>query len=164
MPAKYSKSFYFLSLQILCCEKVHILKAWAILNSDLQEYNRHCCCCLVVSIVSDSVQPYGLQPTRLLCPWDSPGRNTGVGCRALLQGIFPTQGSNLGLLHCRQSLYRRAIMEAHNRHWELHSCIKFKLNGATTTWPSDTREAMKHACTPAILNHHRLCRSERVEL
>ena len=34
-----------------------------------------------------------------------PGKNTGVGCHALLQGIFPTQGSNLGLLHCRQILY-----------------------------------------------------------
>ena len=36
---------------------------------------------------------------------DSPGKNTGVGCHALLQGIFPTLGSNPGLLHCRQSLY-----------------------------------------------------------
>ena len=35
---------------------------------------------------------------RLLCPWDSPGKNTGVGCHALLQGIFLTQGSNLHLL------------------------------------------------------------------
>ena len=35
-----------------------------------------------------------------LCPWDSPGKNTGVDCHGLLQGIFPTQGSNLGLLHC----------------------------------------------------------------
>ena len=46
--------------------------------------------------------PYGLQPARLLCPWDSPGKNTGVGCHFLLQGIFPTQGSNqclLRLLH-----------------------------------------------------------------
>jgi len=34
----------------------------------------------------------------VLCPWDSPGKNTGVGCHFLLQGIFPTQGSNLGLL------------------------------------------------------------------
>ena len=40
----------------------------------------------------------GLWPARLLCPWDSPGKNTGVGCHALLQGIFPTQGSNPGLL------------------------------------------------------------------
>jgi len=40
--------------------------------------------------------------SRFLCPWDSPGSNTGVGCHSLLQGIFPTQGLNLGLLHCRQ--------------------------------------------------------------
>ena len=42
--------------------------------------------------------------TRLLCPWDFPGKNTGVGCHFLLQGIFPTQGSNPGLLHCRRIL------------------------------------------------------------
>ena len=42
--------------------------------------------------------PQGLQPARLLCPWDSPGKDAGEGCRALLQGIFPTQGSNLCLL------------------------------------------------------------------
>ena len=41
---------------------------------------------------------------RLLCPWDSPGKNTGVGCHALFQGIFPTQGSNPDLPHCRQIL------------------------------------------------------------
>ena len=41
-------------------------------------------------------------PTRCLCPWDSPGKNTGVGCRFLLQGIFPAQGLNPGLLQCRQ--------------------------------------------------------------
>ena len=44
-------------------------------------------------------------PTRLLCPWSSPGKNTGVGCHFLLQGFFPTQGLNLGLLPCRQTLY-----------------------------------------------------------
>ena len=48
--------------------------------------------------MSDSLQPYGPQPTRLLCPRDSLGKNTGVGYHALLQGIFPTQGSNLCLL------------------------------------------------------------------
>ena len=46
-----------------------------------------------------------LQPTRLLYPWKFSGKTTGVGCHFLLQGIFPTQGSNLGLLHCRQFLY-----------------------------------------------------------
>ena len=40
---------------------------------------------------------------RLLCPWDISGKNTGVGCHFLLQGIFPTQGLNLGLLYCRWS-------------------------------------------------------------
>ena len=45
------------------------------------------------------------QPARLHCPRDSPGKNTGVGCHFLLQGIFLTQGSNLYLLHCRQILY-----------------------------------------------------------
>ena len=55
------------------------------------------------SFVSDTLQPYGLQPTRLLCPWDSPGKNTEMGSHSLLQGIFMTQGSNLGLLHCRHS-------------------------------------------------------------
>ena len=54
--------------------------------------------------MSDSLRPHGLQPTRLLCPWNPPGQNTGVGSRSLLQGIFPTQGLNPGLLHCRQIL------------------------------------------------------------
>ena len=40
----------------------------------------------------------------LLCPWGSPGKNTGVGCHFLLQGIFLTRGSSPGLLHCRQIL------------------------------------------------------------
>ena len=50
------------------------------------------------SVMSDSLWPHGLLPTRLLCPWDSPGKNTGVGCHSLLQRIFPTQGLNPGLL------------------------------------------------------------------
>ena len=54
----------------------------------------------------DSLWPHGLQPTRLLCSWDFPGKGTGVGCHFLLQGIFPTQGLNPGLLNCRQILYQ----------------------------------------------------------
>ena len=46
---------------------------------------RHCCCCWVASVVSDSVRPHRRQPTRLRRPWDSPGKNTGVGCHFLLQ-------------------------------------------------------------------------------
>ena len=58
--------------------------------------------CSSLSVVSDSLRPHGQKPTRLLCPWQFPGKNTGVGCHLLLQGIFPTQGLNphlLRLLH-----------------------------------------------------------------
>jgi len=48
--------------------------------------------------MSDSFQSHGLEPTRLLCPQDFPGKSTGVGFHALFQGIFLTQGSNLTLL------------------------------------------------------------------
>ena len=44
-----------------------------------------CCCCQVASVVSDSVRPHRWQPTRLPRPWDSPGKNTGVGCHFILQ-------------------------------------------------------------------------------
>ena len=50
--------------------------------------------------------PMDFKLSKLLCPWDSPGKNTGVGCHSLLQGIFRTQGSNPGVLHCRQILYQ----------------------------------------------------------
>ena len=53
--------------------------------------------------MSDSLWPHGLY--RLFHPWDFPGKNTGVGCHFLLQGIFPTQGLNPGLPHSRQMLY-----------------------------------------------------------
>ena len=53
------------------------------------------------SVVSDSLQLHGLYS-----PWNSPGQNTGGGSRSHLQGIFPTQESNPGLLHCRQILYQ----------------------------------------------------------
>ena len=53
------------------------------------------------SVASDSMQPHGLYS-----PWNSPGQNTGVGSLSLLQRIFPTQGLNPGLLHCRQILYQ----------------------------------------------------------
>ena len=53
------------------------------------------------SVVPDSLQAHGLYS-----PWNSPGQYTGVGSLSLFQGIFPTQRSNPGLLHCRQILYQ----------------------------------------------------------
>ena len=52
-----------------------------------------------------TLQSHGQLLASLPCPWNFPGKNTRVGCHSLLQGIFPTQGSNTGLLHCRQILY-----------------------------------------------------------
>ena len=61
------------------------------------------CVCVCVCVCTQSclilLQPHGLQPTRLFCPWDFLGKNTAVGCHFLLQGIFPTQELNLCLLH-----------------------------------------------------------------
>ena len=56
---------------------------WVLVLEDLCRFA--CCCCWVTSVVSDSVWPHRRQPTRLSRPWDSPGKNTGVGCYFLLQ-------------------------------------------------------------------------------
>ena len=60
--------------------------------------------CLVAKLCLTLLRPHK-HASRLLCSWDFPGNNMGVGHHFLLQGIFLTQGSNLGLLHCRQLLY-----------------------------------------------------------
>ena len=61
---------------------------------------------IVVKSCLTLVTPWTQAPARLLCPWDSPGKNTGVGYHFLLQGMFLTHGSKPGLLHCRQILYQ----------------------------------------------------------
>ena len=64
-------------------------KSWSLMSPVLAggffTTSTTCCCCQVALAVSDSVQPHRWQPTRLPCPWDSPGRNMGVGCHFLLQ-------------------------------------------------------------------------------
>ena len=82
------------------------------------------CCCLAAKLCLTLLWPHGLYPARLLCPWDFPGKNIGVGCHFLLQGIFPTQGSNPCLLHRRWALYHWATWGAlvccteHSKWWE----------------------------------------------
>ena len=64
--------------------------------------------CKLVRVMSNSLQPHELdklEAASLLYPWDSPDKNTGVGCCSFLQRIFLTQGLNLGLLQCRQIPY-----------------------------------------------------------
>ena len=69
---------------------------------------------LVKSLQSSlTVQPHGLQSARLCCPWDSPGKNTGIGCHALLQEIFSTQGSNPRLL-CLTCIGRQVLYHYHH--------------------------------------------------
>jgi len=83
-------------------------------NRSTQVLNKCTCACSVASVVFDSLWPYvACQSPR---PWNSPGRNTGVGCHALLQGILPTQESSLWLLrllHCRQILYPLSHLGSH---------------------------------------------------
>ena len=76
-----------------------------------------CCAVFSGSVVSDSLQPHGLQPARLLCSWDSPGKNTGVGSLSLLQGNFLTQESNQDLLHCRWILYQLSYQGSPRLDW-----------------------------------------------
>ena len=88
----YSQLLFNTVLKVFCqCNKARKwYKRYTDLNSESES----------PSVVSDSLWPHGLYN-----PWDSPGQNTGVGSLYLLQGIFPTQGLNPGVLHCRQFPY-----------------------------------------------------------
>ena len=82
-------------------------------------------CCLVAKSCPTLLQHHRLQSARLLCPWDYPGKNTGVCRHFLFQGNFPTQGLNLHLLHCRWTIY----------HWAPREALQVKvLKGQGTTW------------------------------
>ena len=77
------------------------------------------------SVVSDSLRLPGLYPTKLLWPWDSAGKSTGVGCHFLPQRIFLTQESNLGLPHCRQTLYHLSHQGSQYHHNRLSFFLMF---------------------------------------
>ena len=87
-----------LSLTQIC--RSHHMKTAQIVGLYIFELRSVSC-----SVMSDSLQFHGLQPTKLLCPWNSAGKNTRVGSHSLLQGIFSPQESNPGLLDCRRILY-----------------------------------------------------------
>ena len=99
--------------------------------------------CVSCSVMSNSLRLHGLEPARLLCPWDFPGKHTGTDSHSLLQGIFPTQGSNPSLLPCRQILY-------HLSHQRSPSGAQWKIKmGVTYSGGfsfSDYR-ALNQACT-----------------
>ena len=100
--------------------------------------------CVSRSAMSDSWRPHGLGLTRLFCPWDSSGKNTGVGCHPLLQEIFPTQGLNPGLQHCRQTLYLPSHQGSSLTVWITTNCGKFwKRWEYQTTWPASWETCMQ---------------------
>ena len=78
--SSFSSFFYFFPFYFYCREK----------KKDEKAVSRFYMC--VCSVLCDSLQHHGLQPARLLCPWEVPGKSTGVGCHFLLQGIFSTTG------------------------------------------------------------------------
>ena len=108
-----------------------------------------------LSVLSDSLRPHGLQS-----PLNSPGQNSGVGSHSLLQGIFPTQGSNPGLPHYRQILYQLSHQgsprilgwvaypfsrrSSQPRNWTGVSCIA---SGFFTSWT--TRQVLE--CLKCLL-------------
>ena len=87
---------------------------------------------------------YSLQLHVLYSPWNSPGQNTGVGSLSLLQGIFPTQGLNSSLPHCRRILYQLShkgslvTPDLHAGHWPEGP------NHVQVQFPEDPREVWRH--------------------
>ena len=71
------------------------------------------------SLVSDPQRPHGLQPARLLHPWDFPGKSTGGACHWLLQGIFPTQGSNPDHSFCNEHLAAEPCCWELSQDWDV---------------------------------------------
>ena len=99
--------------------------------------------------MSSSLRPHRRQPTRLLCPWDSPGKNTGVGSHFPSPRIFLTQGLIPGLWHCRQILYRLSHQGS-----PLRSLGPLTVKGTFTK----LREIdCMHACTLSRFSHVQLC-------
>ena len=94
-------SFFFL-ISVFEVQKLVFLKNFFILMK--LSLHLSLLCWVSHSVMSNSLWPRGLETSRLLCLWNSLGKNTGVGCHALLQGIFPTLRSNSGPLHCTQIL------------------------------------------------------------
>ena len=74
-----------------------------------------CCTVLTCSVVSNSLRPHDYSLVGTSVDGDSPGKNTGVGCHALLPRIFPTQRLNPGLLNCKQILYQLSHLEENCR-------------------------------------------------
>ena len=101
-------------------------------------------CCLVTKLYPTLLRTHGLQPTRLLCPWDFPGKNTAVGCHLLLQRIFPTLGLNPGIPHCRQMLYCLSHQGSHTM--LLNICIIINYPPNIPSAGEGNGNPLQHSC------------------
>ena len=112
------------------------------------------CVCVSACVWQDEVKwseaaqscPTLCNPTdiRLLHPWDFLGKSTGVGCHFLLQGIFPTQGSNPGLPPCRQTLYR--LSHQGSSVWQDKRYLNFRLAREGTHYPKYIQRRVRNLC------------------
>ena len=93
------------------------------------------------SVMSDSLRPHGL-----FRPWNSPSQNTGVGSLSLLQRIFPTQGSNPGLQHCRWLLYQLN----HKGSPRILEWVKMKVKLLGCVWLFATLRTVAHQASPSM--------------
>ena len=108
------------------------MKLEPIIQSEVSQKEKHqysIAVCCVASVVSDSVRPHGLQPTRLLRPWDSPGKNTGVGCHFLLHQYSI-------LTHIYVEFGKMVMITLYARQQKRHRCIEqsFGLCGRGRGW------------------------------
>ena len=98
--------------------------------------------------MSDPFRPHELSPSHLICPWDFSGKNSGVGCCSLLQGIFPTQGMNTGLLHCRQILYHLSYQ---GRPATVNGGLKIRANAWPKAAIGDSPLLFMPVCHPTLI-------------
>ena len=92
------------------------------------------------SIPPDSLQPHGLQSTRLHCPWNFPGKHTAVDCHFLIQGTFPTQGLNLHLLHLLH--WQVDSLQTINPEWHYTLHLFLKQEFMAGTWGTKNTTAL----------------------
>ena len=110
-----------------------------------------CYCWLVAQLCLTLLQPHGLQPTRLFCPCDFPGKNTGVGCYFLLQEIFLPQELNLHLLHWQADSLPLSHVRGAKFHHLLSPPVPFHQNALplqTRSWPPLPPLHPRHSDSP----------------
>ena len=133
-PFSFFFFFFFGFISLLCHHRA--LSRFPCPVQQVLISNLYICVCVCVCQLLNCIRLlilHRLQPTELLCPWDSPGKNTAVVCHVMLQGISPIHESNLCLLHCRQILYH---LSHQGRHF-IHSSV-YIVNPVVSIHPTNS--------------------------